>query len=253
MSSDPAIVHQRHAAEGLRIPGHIGVIMDGNGRWAKARGRPRTEGHAEGVKALRRLVELCIRYGVGYLTVFSFSSENWSRPKDEISFIFSLLRRFVASDLERLIENNVHVRVIGARDGLEPSLRRLIDEVENKTRANTGLNLIVAFNYGGKAEIADAVRRIARQVAAGEMAPEDISESTIAEALYTTGIPDPDIIIRTSGEQRFSNFLLWQGAYSELVFVERNWPDFDETTFLDVLEDYSARERRFGGIGARAR
>ena len=253
MSSDPAIVHQPRAAEGLRIPGHIGVIMDGNGRWAQARGRPRTEGHAEGVKALRGLVELCIRYGVGYLTVFSFSSENWSRPKDEISFIFSLLRRFVASDLERLVENNVHVRVIGSRDGLEPSLRRLIDDVEDKTRANTGLNLIVAFNYGGKAEIADAVRHIARQVAAGQLAPEDIGESTIADALYTAGIPDPDIIIRTSGEQRFSNFLLWQGAYSELVFVERNWPDFDETTFLDVLEDYSARERRFGGIGARAR
>jgi undecaprenyl diphosphate synthase len=253
MSSDPAIVPQPGQVPGLRIPGHIGVIMDGNGRWAKARGRPRTDGHVEGVKALRRMVELCIRYGVGHLTVFSFSSENWSRPKDEITFIFGLLRRFVASDLERLIENNVNVRIIGARTGLEPSLVRLIDDVEDKTRTNTGLKLVVAFNYGGKAEITDAVRFIARQVAAGEITPDDISEATVSGALYTAGIPDPDLIIRTSGEQRFSNFLLWQSAYSELAFVERNWPDFDEDTFVSVLEDYSARERRFGGVEARVR
>jgi undecaprenyl diphosphate synthase len=253
MSSDPALARMPGHAPGLRIPGHIGVIMDGNGRWAKARGRPRTEGHVEGVKALRRLVELCIRYGVGHLTVFSFSSENWSRPPDEITFIFGLLRRFVASDLERLIENNVHVRVIGSREGLEPSLRRLIEDVEDKTRDNTGLKLMVAFNYGGKAEITDAVRRLARRVATGALAPEAITEQTISDALYTAGMPDPDIIIRTSGEQRFSNFLLWQSAYAELAFVECNWPDFDETAFLSVLEDYSARERRFGGVEARVR
>jgi undecaprenyl diphosphate synthase len=253
MSSDPATAQEHGPAPGLRIPGHIGVIMDGNGRWAKARGRPRTDGHVEGVKALRRLVELCIRYGVGHLTVFSFSSENWSRPKDEISFIFSLMRRFVASDLERLIANNVKVRIIGSREGLESSLLRLIDDVEDKTRGNTGLKLMVAFNYGGKAEITDAVRRIARDVAAGRLAPEAITEDVVGRALYTAGIPDPDLIIRTSGEQRFSNFLLWQSAYSELAFVERNWPDFDETTFLSVLEDYSARERRFGGVEAHVR
>ena len=253
MSSDPATVPQPGHQPGLRIPGHIGVIMDGNGRWAKARGRPRTDGHVEGVKALRRLVELSIRYGVGHLTVFSFSSENWSRPKEEISFIFGLLRRFVASDLGRLIENNVNVRIIGARTGLDPSLVRLIDDVEDKTRRNTGLKLVVAFNYGGKAEITDAVRLIARQVAAGELSPDEITEATISGALYTAGIPDPDLIIRTSGEQRFSNFLLWQSAYSELAFVERNWPDFDEDTFVSVLEDYSARDRRFGGVEARSR
>jgi undecaprenyl diphosphate synthase len=251
MSSDPAIVPRPGAQPGLRIPGHIGVIMDGNGRWAKARGKPRTEGHVEGVK-LRRMVELCIRYGVGHLTVFSFSSENWSRPKDEVSFIFSLLRRFVASDLERLIQNNVQVRIIGSRSGLDTSLIRLIEDVEGKTRANTGLKLLVAFNYGGKAEIADAVRAIARRVAAGTLSPDAITEETIAGELYTAGVPDPDLVIRTSGEQRFSNFLLWQSAYSELAFVERNWPDFDETTFLRVLEDFSARERRFGGVEARA-
>lgn len=253
MSSDPATVRQPTARLDLKIPGHIGVIMDGNGRWAKARGKPRTEGHMEGVNALRRMVELCIRYGVGHLTVFSFSSENWTRPRDEINFIFSLLRRFVASDLQKLIANNVRIRIIGSRDGLEASLRRLIDEVEAKTAHNTGLNLHVAFNYGGKAEITEAVRRIAEDVAAGRLRPADISERTVERALYTSGIPDPDLIIRTSGEQRVSNFLLWQGAYSELVFVEENWPDFDENTFLRVLDEYGLRERRFGGIEAAGR
>ncbi len=234
----------------LRIPTHLGVIMDGNGRWAKARGKLRTEGHIEGVKSLRGLVEHCITYGVGYLTVFSFSSENWTRPKEEISFIFNLLRRFVASDLQRLIRNNVQVRIIGNREGLEPSLVRLIEDAEAKTAENTGLVLVVAFNYGAKAEIAEATRRIAREVAAGRLSPDDITEETIAGALYTAGIPDPDLIIRTSGEQRISNFLLWQAAYAEFVFVDEYWPDFDENSFIKVLETYSLRDRRFGGIEA---
>jgi undecaprenyl diphosphate synthase len=250
MSPDPATIALPSRRLDLKIPGHIGVIMDGNGRWATARGKPRTEGHVAGVRALRRLVELCIRYGVAHLTVFSFSSENWSRPRDEIAFIFGLLRRFVATDLESLIRNNVRVRIIGSRDGLDPTLRRLIDDVEARTCTNSGLNLIVAFNYGGKADIAQAVRRIAVDVAAGRIDPATITEETISRALYTSGIPDPDIIVRTSGEQRFSNFLLWQGAYSELVFVEDNWPDFDEPTFIRVLEDFSARDRRFGSLGA---
>lgn len=250
MSSDTATVRRQDFEPQLRIPGHIGVIMDGNGRWAQARGRPRTDGHVAGVRSLRGLVELCIRYGVGHLTVFSFSSENWSRPKDEISFIFGLLRRFVASDLERLIKHNVRVRIIGERAGLEDSLLRLIDDVEAKTAANSGLQLMVAFNYGGKAEIAAAVRRVAQKVERGELAADAIDEKTINDELYTAGIPDPDLIIRTSGEQRISNFLLWQGAYSELAFVECNWPDFDEPAFIQVLEDFSSRERRFGGIGS---
>jgi undecaprenyl diphosphate synthase len=227
--------------------------MDGNGRWARARGKPRTEGHVAGVKALRRTVELCIRYGVQYLTVFSFSSENWARPRDEVRFIFGLLHRFVASDLDTLIRNNVRVKIIGARRELEEPLRRLIADVEAKTAMNTGLNLIVAFNYGGKAEITEATRRIAEAVAAGRLRPEEIDEATVARALYTFGMPDPDIIIRTSGERRFSNFLLWQGAYSELIFIEENWPDFNEATFLRVLDEYSARDRRFGGIEAASR
>ncbi|MBE0579267.1 isoprenyl transferase [Devosia sp.] len=250
MSIDPAINTEFAQRPRLRIPAHLGVIMDGNGRWAQARGKRRTEGHIEGVKALRNLVELCITYGVGHLTVFSFSSENWTRPKDEISFIFNLLRRFVASDLQRLIRNNVRVRIIGSREGLEPSLVRLIDDVEAKTSANTGLVLIVAFNYGGKAEIAEAARKLAREVAAGRLSPEDITEERLAGALYTAGLPDPDLIIRTSGEQRISNFLLWQAAYAEFVFVEENWPDFDEASFVRVLEAFSRRDRRFGGIEA---
>ena len=253
MAADSAVQSQLRPGTELRIPGHIGVIMDGNGRWARARGKARTEGHVAGVKALRRMVELCIRYGVQYLTVFSFSSENWTRPRDEVRFIFSLLHRFIASDLDTLIRNNVRVRIIGARRDLEEPLRRLIADVEAKTAANTGLNLIVAFNYGGKAEITEATRQIAEAVAAGRLKPEEINEQTIADALYTGGMPDPDLIIRTSGERRFSNFLLWQGAYSELIFIEENWPDFNEATFLRVLDDYSARERRFGGIEAQGR
>ena len=253
MSTEPAIQSRAASRPDLRIPAHIGVIMDGNGRWAKARGKPRTEGHVAGVKALRGLVEHCINYGVDYLTVFSFSSENWTRPKDEISFIFGLLRRFVASDLEKLHRNNVRVRIIGSREGLDDGLRRLIAEVEATTALNTGLQLQVAFNYGGKAEIAEAVRRIAGLVAVGRLKAEDITEDTIGRALYTAGMPDPDIIIRTSGEQRISNFMLWQSAYSELVFVEENWPDFNEATFLRVLEEYSGRDRRYGGVEAQIR
>jgi undecaprenyl diphosphate synthase len=253
MSTEPAIQSRAASRPDLRIPAHIGVIMDGNGRWAKARGKPRTEGHVAGVKALRGLVEHCINYGVDYLTVFSFSSENWTRPKDEISFIFGLLRRFVASDLEKLHRNNVRVRIMGSREGLDDSLRRLIAEVEAMTALNTGLQLQVAFNYGGKAEIAEAVRRIAGLVATGRLKAEDITEDTIGRALYTAGMPDPDIIIRTSGEQRISNFMLWQSAYAELVFVEENWPDFNEATFVRVLEEYSGRDRRYGGVEAQIR
>src|SRR5690606_11784406 len=202
MSIDPATVIDNAQRPRLRIPTHLGVIMDGNGRWAKSRGKRRTEGHIEGVKALRNLVQLCIGYGVAHLTVFSFSSENWTRPKDEISFIFSLLRRFVASDLQSLIRNNVKIRIIGSRVGLEPSLVRLIEDVEAKTAENTGLVLVVAFNYGGKAEIVEATRAIAVEVAAGRLSPDAITEETVASSLYTAGLPDPDLIIRTSGEQR---------------------------------------------------
>ncbi len=251
MSLDTVIAAQVGERPGLKIPAHVAVIMDGNGRWATARGKLRTEGHVEGVKALRRLVDLAIRYGVKHLTVFSFSSENWRRPPDEVKFIFGLLHRFVASDLATLIQNNVRVKIIGSRHELDDGLKRLIDDTQRKTAHNTGLELIVAFNYGGKAELVEATRRIAADVAAGRLKPEAITEETVERALYTHGVPDPDLIIRTSGEQRTSNFLIWQGAYSELVFIEENWPDFSEETFVRALEEYSGRKRRFGGIDTR--
>jgi undecaprenyl diphosphate synthase len=247
MSVDTATADLPGLKPGLKIPAHVAVIMDGNGRWATSRGKVRTEGHVEGVKALRRIVASAIKLGIAHLTVFSFSSENWRRPPAEVNFIFGLLHRFVASDLATLMRNNVRVRIIGSREGLDEGLQRTINDVEKRTAGNSGLELIVAFNYGGKAEIAAATRRIARAVADGLIRPEDITEETVATALYTHGIPDPDVIIRTSGEQRISNFLIWQGAYSELVFVKEHWPDFDEATLLRALEDYSVRQRRFGG------
>lgn len=253
MASKPEPLGAVAKAAGLCIPRHLGVTMDGNGRWAAARGKPRTDGHSEGVKALRRLVEYCIIYGIEYLTVFSFSSENWSRPAGEIRFIFSLLHRFVESDLETLQRNNVRVRVIGSRQRLDKNILSLIERVETRTAHCTGLKLQVAFNYGGRHEIVDAARELARKVRDGELPLDSIDEQVFANALSTAEFPDPDVILRTSGEYRFSNFLIWQAAYAELVFVDTLWPDFDETVFIKVLEDYSRRERRYGGIGAVAK
>lgn len=231
------------------IPRHLGVTMDGNGRWAEARGLPRTEGHRVGIKALRRMVEYCIRYGVEYLTVFSFSSENWRRPKDEVDFIFKLLRRFVDSDLQELHEANVKIRILGSRDDLDNGLRKTISRVEEKTRNNTGLNLNVAFNYGGKSELTRAVKSMVQKCAAGELSPDDVNEDLIAQHLDTAGMPEPDVLLRTGGDQRLSNFMIWQGAYAELIFQNTYWPDFSEENFIDVLTQFSSRERRFGGLG----
>lgn len=252
MPPEPKPIGSVAEQAGLRIPRHLGVTMDGNGRWAAERGRPRTDGHSEGVKALRKLVEYCIRYGTEYLTVFSFSSENWSRPESEVKFIFALLRKFVESDLKALSRNNVKVRIIGERDRLDASLIALIEKVERQTEHNTGLNLQVAFNYGGRAEIVGATKKLATQVKLGLLDPDSIDEEKFASTLFTSGIPDPDVILRTSGEQRFSNFLIWQAAYSELIFVEELWPDFNEETFVRMLREYAGRERRFGGVEARA-
>jgi len=222
--------------------------MDGNGRWALARGKQRTEGHLEGIKALRKLVDCAIRYKIPYLTVFSFSSENWRRPKSEVDFIFKLLKRFVASDLEKLIKNNVRVRILGDREGLEPALKTIIAQVEEKTRANTGLNLNVAFNYGGRMEIAAAMKNIGQNLLDGKLKICDITEDLVSSSLFTAGIPDPDLLIRTGGEQRTSNFLVWQAAYAELVFLDVLWPQFNEVSFIEALEKFSSRQRRFGGI-----
>jgi undecaprenyl diphosphate synthase len=226
--------------------------MDGNGRWAAARGLPRTEGHRRGVEALRKTVRAAGELGIGILTIFSFSSENWLRPVSEIRDLMGLLRRFIRNDLAELHGNNIKVRVIGERDGLDPDIRRLLEEAEDLTRRNTGLILVVAFNYGARQEIARAMRGIAEDVAHGRLTPDAVTAELVASRLDAPDLPDPDVIIRTSGEQRLSNFLLWQAAYSELVFVPIYWPDFDRTALENALAEYRRRERRFGGLVAEA-
>ncbi|MBO0344530.1 isoprenyl transferase [Roseibium sp. CAU 1637] len=237
---------------GVVCPRHVGLIMDGNGRWAEARGLSRTEGHRQGLDTLRRIIRHAGHIGLEYITIFSFSSENWSRPKAEVSFLMGLLRRFVQQDLSELHETNVRIRIIGDRDGLEKGIGQLLHEAEELTRGNTGLTLVVAFNYGARNELARAMRLLAERVKAGELEPEDICVEKISSALDTGSLPDPDLIIRTSGEVRLSNFLLWQAAYSELYFCDCHWPDFDEAAFDKALEAYGMRSRRFGGLSAKA-
>jgi undecaprenyl diphosphate synthase len=236
------------ASRDLPAPLHVGVIMDGNGRWAAQRGLPRFEGHRRGVEALRRTVRAAADFGVRYLTVYSFSSENWSRPPAEISELMGLLKFFIRSDLRTLEAEGVRVRVIGDRDNLKSDIVALLDEAEARTRQNAKLDLIIAFNYGSRQEIVAAARDLAREVAAGKISPDDIDETLFASRLGTRFAPDPDLIIRTSGEMRLSNFLMWQSAYSELVFLPIYWPDFDRQAFQSALESFRARERRFGGV-----
>ncbi|MHB8885679.1 MAG: isoprenyl transferase [Methylovirgula sp.] len=231
-----------------RTPRHVGVIMDGNGRWALGRGLPRIEGHRRGVEALRRTVRAAIEFGLDYLTVYSFSSENWSRPIEEVSDLMGLLKRFIREDLSELYKIGVKIKVIGTRDNLKPDILALLEEAETLTRANSRLTLVVAFNYGSRQEIAAAARLIAYKVAAGLIDAAAIDETMLAQHLDTAGIPDPDLIIRTSGEQRLSNFLMWQAAYSEFVFLPIHWPDFDRQAFAAALAEFAARDRRFGGV-----
>lgn len=234
------------------FPRHVAVIMDGNGRWARAKGFPRVEGHRRGVQTLRDVVRHAGRIGLEYLTLYSFSSENWSRPPDEVRELMGLLKLFIRRDLADLNAQNVRVRVIGERANLPADIAGLLDEAELKTRRNTGMTLVVAFNYGARNEIARAVRALAEDVASGRLAPGAITEAMIAERLDTGAIPDPDLIIRTSGEQRLSNFLLWQAAYSEFLFVPAYWPDFSTADFDRAIDTYLGRERRFGGLKAGA-
>jgi undecaprenyl diphosphate synthase len=236
---------------GFEVPRHVAIIMDGNGRWASARGLPRGEGHRRGVEALRKTVRAAGEMGISILTIFSFSAENWSRPAAEIRDLMGLLRRFIRNDLAELHQNAVKVRVIGERSDLDPEIRRLLEEAEELTRNNDGLTLVVAFNYGARQEIARAASRIAAEVRAGRMEPAEITADHIAHFLDAPDLPDPDLIIRTSGEQRLSNFLLWQAAYSELVFVPTYWPDFDRAALESAIAEYHRRERRFGGLIAR--
>jgi undecaprenyl diphosphate synthase len=232
-------------------PRHIAIIMDGNGRWAASRGLPRAEGHRRGVEALRRTVRAAGDLGVQVLTIFSFSSENWSRPPAEIHELMSLLRRFIRYDLAELHRNGVRVRVIGEREGLESEILDLLVEAEELTRENQKLTLVVAFNYGARQEIARATRHIAVEVAAGRLRPDEVTAELIGQHLDLPELSDPDLIIRTSGEQRLSNFLLWQAAYSELVFLPIYWPDFDRAALENAIAEYHRRERRFGGLTAR--
>ena len=232
------------------VPRHVAIIMDGNGRWAAARGLPRTEGHRRGIEALRRTVRAAGEIGIEILTIFSFSSENWSRPRSEIRDLMGLLRHFIRNDLLELHRNGVLIRVIGGRDDLDPEIRRLLEEAESLTKDNAALTLVVAFNYGGRQEIARAAQRLAAEVAAGRLPASAITAERIAASLDAPDLPDPDLVIRTSGEQRLSNFLLWQAAYSELVFVPIYWPDFDRSALEGAIAEYRKRQRRFGGLAA---
>lgn len=240
----------RAAADEAGVPAHVAIIMDGNGRWAQKRHLPRAEGHRRGVEALRRAVRAAAARGVRYLTIYSFSSENWRRPASEIADLMNLLKLFVRRDLSELHRANIRVRILGERTDLKPDIAALLDETESVTRDNTGLTLIVAFNYGSRQEIVRAARRLAEDVATGRIAPDAIDADVFAARLDLAGVPDPDLIIRTSGEQRLSNFLLWQAAYAELVFLPVLWPDFDEATFDEALAEFARRERRYGGLTA---
>ena len=226
--------------------------MDGNGRWAKARGLPRAEGHRKGVEAVRRTVRAAIELGIPYLTLFSFSSENWSRPLAEIDDLMGLMKRFIRRDLAELHQNGVRVRVIGGSDKVDPELLALIEEAKALTRHNSALDLVIAFNYGARAEIARAAQRLAERVERGELRAAEISAETLSSALDTAGIPDPDLLIRTSGELRLSNFLLWQCAYTELVFIDAHWPEFGRELLERAVGEYMARDRRYGGLGTRS-
>lgn len=229
-------------------PAHIAIIMDGNGRWARARGLPRKAGHRAGVEALRRTVRAAGELGIEWLTVYAFSSENWSRPKSEISELMGLLKLFIRRDLAELHHNGVRVRILGSRNGLSPDIAALLYEAEELTAANTNMNLVVAFNYGGRDEIARAARRLSEEVSAGRLDPADVTAERLEQRLDTAGVPDPDLIIRTSGEQRLSNFLLWQAAYAEFVFLPCNWPDFGRDDLAAAIDVFEERDRRFGKV-----
>jgi len=231
-----------------RIPRHIAIIMDGNGRWAQARGLPRTEGHRRGIDAVKRTVEAAGELGIEYLTLFGFSSENWKRPTVEVDDLMWLLRRFLQSETARLHENNVRIRVIGDRSTFSPDIVRLIEHSEQMTSGNDGLHLTAALSYGGRQEIVAAARALAEDVASGRVSPGDIDDDRFAGYLATADIPDPDLLVRTSGEQRISNFLLWQIAYTELVFSDVLWPDFDREHLESAIQEFNGRERRYGAV-----
>ncbi len=238
-------------AEGLmrdKLPRHVAVIMDGNGRWAQQRGLPRIEGHRRGVKSVRVIVEECARLGLGQLTLYCLSSENWKRPPNELNFLMSLLEQYVIEERSEIMRQGLTFAMIGRRDGLSPGVLREVQKTIDCSRENRGMQLCLAVNYGGRAEIADAVRALAADVAAGRLNPAAITEDDISSRLYTAGMPDPDLLIRTAGEMRVSNFLLWQISYAEIWVTDKCWPEFRRPDLVAALRDYASRDRRFGGL-----
>lgn len=231
-------------------PLHVAIVMDGNGRWAKRRGLPRQVGHPKGVDAIRRVVEAAPDQGIRYLTLYAFSTENWRRPAGEVAEVMRLLKLYVNSDLDKLAREGVKVRILGRRAGLPADVAEIVERAERQTAHNDKFFLQVAFNYGGRADIIDAARALAAEAVAGAIAPEDITEDLLQSRLSTGGIPDPDLVIRTSGEQRLSNFLLWETAYSEFVFQDVLWPDYDAEHLRIAIEEFKKRERRYGGAVA---
>ncbi len=230
----------------LNVPTHVAIIMDGNGRWANARGLPRVAGHQRGADSVRVAIESAIKYGVRYLTLYSFSSENWKRPADEVGDLMGLLRRYLRNEINELHQNGVRLRVIGERSDLSSDIVDLIEECEKRTAGNTRLDLIIALSYGGRMEIVNAVKAIVEMSVTGDLSQDQINENLLESYLDTSGIPDPDLLIRTSGEKRISNFLLWQMAYAEFIFLDTLWPDFKEKDFTSAISEFGRRERRFG-------
>ncbi len=241
MSISPLIT-----TEDVAVPFHVAIIMDGNGRWANARGKPRSMGHKAGAEAVRRTLETAVELGVKYLTLFSFSSENWQRPATEIADLMGLLRLYLKREITTLCEQGVRLRVIGDRSRLADDIIEAINDAEQRTAENTRLTLVLALSYGARDELTMAARTLAERVAAGELDPSDINDAAFAQALYTKDIPDPDLLIRTSGEKRISNFLLWQLADAEFVFIDKHWPDFGAEDLTSAIKEYGRRERRFG-------
>jgi undecaprenyl diphosphate synthase len=231
-----------------KIPAHVAIIMDGNGRWAKKRGLPRTMGHAQGAKVVEQILEDADHMGIKYLTVYAFSTENWSRPGSEVKALMNLLRTYMKTSLAKCAKNNVRIRVIGDKTRLDEDLQASIANLEENTKNNTGIGFQIAINYGARDEMRRAVQKIAAEVKEGKMGACDITEQTISDHLDTAGIPDPDLLIRTCGEERLSNFLMWQLSYSELYFTDKAWPDFDKAELEKAVDAYNHRERRFGGL-----
>ncbi|SIO18549.1 undecaprenyl diphosphate synthase [Rhodovulum sp. ES.010] len=240
------------AAKDIRAngPAHVAIIMDGNGRWAQMRGRPRLYGHQAGARRVREIVESCPSLGIRYLTIFAFSTENWKRTQAEVTGLMTLFRRYIQKEAQELLQNGVRVRFIGDRDRLDPKLVEMMRRLEELTEANDLVHLTIALNYGGRDEVARATKRLAREVAAGRLDPEDVDAETLAHFLDTCLLPDPDLVIRTSGEARISNFLLWQSAYAEYEFTPVLWPDFTRDHFAEILDNFGTRERRFGAVSA---